>query len=216
MSAMKKIWILGLLSLAVTATSASSGCAAQQADDEPAPAASEDDLSFGAGSVDHAAIVEVTTMMLVGDPTEFATVLDPYNQDDPFKIRSTSYVQPFMRNLTKFDNSDNHIDWTQDQAATWTSRVAAGNYLVIDTSMPCDFANPHTYLELERAQMTGRAHTTCGGRMPNEDALDVTVNFLVRGPAASAEDDNAIHDGVEEATKQASNTFPYLGEMNGF
>ncbi len=209
-----KLWAFGLLTLV-----AAYGCATAEDDgsDEPASAESEDELILRRGSVDHAAIVEVTTMMLVGsNPTEFATVLDPYNQDDPFKIRSTSFAGPFARNLAKFDIYDGRTDWKPEQSATWISRVAAGNYLVVDTSKPCDFANQRTYLEIERAQMTGRAHTTCGGRMPNEDALDVTLNFLIRGPAASAQDENAIRDGVDRATKQATDTFPYLGEMNGF
>jgi hypothetical protein len=37
----------------------------------------------------------------------------------------------------------------------------------------------------------------------------------VRGPEASALDDNALSDGVDHATKQASDTFPYLAELNG-
>ena len=96
-----------------------------------------------------------------------------------------------------------------------TPACRSANYLVVDTSKPCDFTDPHTYLEIERAQLTGRTHTTCGGRMPNEDALDVTLNFLVRGPAASAQDADAITDGVDQATKKSTDTFPYLADMNG-
>jgi hypothetical protein len=208
-----KLWAFGLLTVV-----AAYGCTASDAGDDSAnPAATEDELIFVKGSVDHAAIVEVTTMMLVGqNPVEFATVLDPYNQEDPFKIRGTQFAGAFARNLAKFDAYDGTTDWKPAQSATWGSRVAAGNYMIIDTSKPCDFYHPHTYLEIERAQMTGREYATCGGRMPNEDALDVTLNFLIRGPAASAQDENAIRDGVDQATKQASDTFPYLAEMNGF
>lgn len=110
---------------------------------------------------------------------------------------------------------DDRTDWKPEQAEAWVARMASGNYLVVDTSKPCDFARPHTYLEIERAKMMGREHTTCGGRMPNEDALDVTLSFLMRGPGASAEDPDAITDGVDQATKPSVDTFPYLAEMNG-
>ena len=108
------------------------------------------------------------------------------------------------------------MSWKQDQIATWTTRVSNGNCLIVDRSKPCDYYQPHTYLEIERAQLTGKPYATCGGRMPNEDALDVTLNFLIRGPAASAQDADAIRDGVDHATKQATDSFPYLTEMNGF
>jgi hypothetical protein len=51
--------------------------------------------------------------------------------------------------------------------------------------------------------------------MPNEDALDVTLNFLIRGPGSSVEDTDAFHDGVDQATQPSTDTFPYLAEMNG-
>ena len=62
--------------------------------------------------------------------------------------------------------------------------------------------------------LNGEAHTTCGGRMPNEDVLDVTFNFLARGPTASATDADAIGDGIDQATQLASDSFPYLADIN--
>lgn len=174
---------------------------------------SQDELILRRGSVDHAAIVEATTMMLAGQPTDL--ILDPFNQEDPFKIRSAPYAPTYTRRLAQFDDYDNRTDWRPEQAAAWVARVSTGNYQLIDTSKPCNFGDPHTYLEIERAHMTGREHTTCGGRMPNEDALDVTLNFLIRGPAASAQDPDAITDGVDQPTKWSVDTFPYLAEMNG-
>jgi hypothetical protein len=178
----------------------------------------------GKGSIDSAAVVEATTIMLVTDITGYGLTpvappidltLDPYNQADPFAIDSAQFRDHFARNLVKFDRIDGKEDWSTAQAATWVARMASGNYLVVDTSKPCAFDDPHTYLEIERAQLTGREYTTCGGRMPNEDALDVTLNFLSRGPSASAQDDEALSDGVESATSKATSTFPYLAEMNG-
>lgn len=50
--------------------------------------------------------------------------------------------------------------------------------------------------------------------MPNEDAMDVTLNFLIRGPAASELDAEAITDGVDRPTKWSTAEFPYIAEMN--
>lgn len=211
----RKLWAMALASLVGIAVVGTAGCADQTQEDDSGT--SNDELSLRRGSVDHAAIVEVTTVMLASiaeDPVDFATVLDPYNEDDPFAIHGGNYSEQFGRNLKKLDNADGHADWTPAQSASWVSRVANGNYQIIDTSKPCDWQNPHTYLEIERAQLTGHPHTTCGGRMPNEDALDVTLNFLIRGPAASALDADAVTDGVDEATKPATDEFPYLADMN--
>lgn len=210
MSSTKKLWILSLLSLV-----AIYGCVAEEEGDgeEDEPQQTEDELRLRKGVVDNAGVVEATTLMLAGGPTD--GLLDPYNREDPFRIASAKYSARFAQRLGRFDAYDGRTDWTMAQAAAWTRRMANGNYLVVDTSKPCDFANPHTYLEIERAKLMGRAHTTCGGRMPNEDALDVTLNFLIRGPAASAEGEGAITDGVDKATKKSAPTFPYLADPNG-
>jgi hypothetical protein len=208
MKVTEALWAVALLSLA-----SAYGCSSSAEDEPRHDEVSEDELALRRGNIDHAAIVESTTMMLAGGPT--APVLDAYNAEDPFAARSADYAETFARRLAQFDAYDGKTDWTREQAAAWASRVAAGNYQVIDTSKPCDFAAPHTYLEIERAHLTGREHQTCGGRMPNEDALDVTLNFLVGGPAASVDDEGALHDGVERATKPSVATFPYLAELNG-
>jgi hypothetical protein len=200
------------IAFALLAIVAAWGCTSSTSE-EPDTENGEDELSlFGRGNVDHAAIVESTTMMLAGGPTDGN--LDPYNREDPFAIRGTQFNGAFSRRLGNFDRYDGRTDWKPEQAAAWAARMSAGNYQVIDTQKPCDWQNPHTYLEIERAKLTGRQHTTCGGRMPNEDALDVTLNFLVRGPAASAQDRDALHDRVDSATKPATDQFPYMAEMN--
>lgn len=207
LSLSRALLTVGFLSVAWVFGCSSSEPEADSGDD------THDELGLKKGPIDHAAIVESTTMMLAGTPTD--EHLDPYNQEDPFAIRSDKYADTFARRLSQFDDYDGKRDWTPEQARGWVSRMSAGNYLVVDTSKPCDFANPHTYLEIERAQMLGTEHQTCGGRNPNEDVLDVTINFLVRGPRANPDDADGIHDGVGQATHKSVDTFPYLHEMNG-
>jgi hypothetical protein len=201
-----KFLALGILSFVAVY-----GCSQSVADD---PASSEDQLVGFKGSVDHAGIVEASTIMLTTTSNPLLdSNLDAFNQEDPFQIRSTIYRDAFAKNLIKFDGIDGKTDWSPDQTKKWIARMAS-SYQVVDTSKPCNFADPHTYLEIERAQLTGKVHTTCGGRMPNEDALDVTMNFLARGPAAAAAGEDAFSDGVDQATQKSNDTFPYLAELN--
>jgi len=202
------------LSAVFATTALVAGCAQSQPEEESQPQTASEDLQFIPGSVDHVGIVESTTMMLVSGASDFATVLDAYNQDDPFALKTANYQAAFAKNLRKFDARDGKVEWTPDQITTFSTRMASGNYQVIDTSKPCDWNGGHTYLEIERAQLTGKEHTTCGGRMPNDDAMDATLNFLIRGPGANITGEGALRDGVEQATEKSSNTFPYLADLN--
>lgn len=204
-----KAKLLALASLIMVAA-----CAASQPDDEEIPPSeTEDELILRKGSVDHSAIVESTTMQLAGGPLDGK--LDQYNQEDPFAIRSSTYVGTYIERLRMFDRIDGKEDWSPEQLDAWTKRMSTANYLVFDLSKPCDWNNGGSYLEIERAKLTGKEHATCGGRMPNDDAMDITLNFLIRGPAASENDEEALHDGVEQATKKSTAEFPYIAEMNG-
>jgi hypothetical protein len=186
-------------------------CAPAAVDDQQDTSGAGDELDHF-GLVDQAGVVEAATMQLGGLPTDL--LLGQYNNEDPFAINPAPYRDKFVERLNQFDAYDAESDWSADQIAQWTTRMSTGNYLVFDLSKPCDYYQPHTYLEIERNQMDGLDYETCGGRMPNEDALDVTLNFLVRGPAGDVADLVALHDGVDQATKPSSDTFPYLAELN--
>ena len=206
-----KAKLLALASLIMVAA-----CAASEpdSDEEIPPSETEDELILRKGSVDHSAIVESTTMQLAGGPLDGK--LDQYNQEDPFAIRSSTYVGTYIERLRMFDRIDGKEDWSPEQIDAWTKRMSTANYLVFDLGKPSDWNNGGSYLEIERAKLTGKEHATCGGRMPNDDAMDITLNFLIRGPAASENDEEALHDGVEQATKKSTAEFPYIAEMNGF
>jgi hypothetical protein len=202
---MKHVKLWSFLALTLVA------CAASEGNPEDT-AATDQDIALRRGNIDSVAVVESGTMMLAGGPIDLN--LDAYNAEDPMAAKPGRYAPVFAERLAAFDDYDGKTDWTPEQAQAWAARMSTGNFQIIDTSKPCDFANPHTYLEIERAQLTGREHTTCGGRMPNEDALDVTVNFLIRGPAASAAYADAVSDGVDRATKPSTEVFPYLADLN--
>lgn len=70
--------------------------------------------------------------------------------------------------------------------------------ILLDPSKP--FA-PDGYLDLE---LHGAAHTTSGGRPLQDDALDKTLSWFVRGAASG------VSDAVTAPSSPPSSTFPYL------
>jgi hypothetical protein len=65
------------------------------------------------------------------------------------------------------------------------------------------------YLEIDRAVLAGRPHTTCGGRPLNDDIVDLLFTLMVGGV-----DGPHISDGVDQATQPATRSFPYLPSPN--
>jgi hypothetical protein len=71
------------------------------------------------------------------------------------------------------------------------------------------YAEQGSFLEIERATRRGATHETSGGRTLNDDVMDKLFTLLV-----NAGNGPAIRDGVDQATKPASRTFPYLAPPN--
>ena len=80
------------------------------------------------------------------------------------------------------------------------------DFLVVDMSKPF---SDGSFLEIERAVLGGRPHTTCGGRPPDDDIVDELYTLLVGGL-----DGPPISDGVDQATQPATRSFPYLVAPN--
>jgi hypothetical protein len=198
--------VLGTLGLVMAL--APLGCGADDASTE------DDELRREPG-IDHAAMVEVSTVMLTADTLTLVLDenLDKFNQEDPFKIVGAPYKPVFQKHFAHFDGYDRKTDWTAEQSKLWLTRVTTGNYLVLDASKPCPFGS-HTFLDVERDAFTGKPHQTCGGRMPNDDALDTVMTWLVRGPSTPVDSEDAVSDGVTQATKLSTDTFPYLAAPN--
>jgi hypothetical protein len=66
-----------------------------------------------------------------------------------------------------------------------------------------------SYLEIDRAVLAGRPHSTCGGRPLNDDIVDLLFTLMVGGV-----DGPRISDGVDQTTRPASRSFPYLASPN--
>jgi hypothetical protein len=158
---------------------------------------------------------EVKNMMLA--PKQFDPVnrdleiRDLYNMEDAFHLED-GYLGAFRARLTAnlafWDGLDGKKDWPMDGKGSHPlTELFLADFLVVDPGKP--YAEQGSFLEIERAALDGRAHETCGGRAPNDDVMDTLFTLMInagRGPV--------IRDGVDEATRPASRSFPYLAAPN--
>lgn len=153
---------------------------------------------------------EVKNFLL--SPKDFDTVnrdielRDLYNNEDAFHLTHDylgAYRARLNANLAVYDGLDGKTDWPLDaQGAHPLTELLLADFLVVDCSRP--FAE-HSTFEIEQAMLAGRPHSTCGGRPLNDDIIDKLLTWVVNGgngPRSS--------DGVDQATAQATNTYPYV------
>jgi len=158
---------------------------------------------------------EVKNMMLA--PKQFDPVnrdleiRDLYNMEDTFRLADGyqgAYRARLNANLAFWDGLDGKTDWPTDDNGTHPlTELVLADYLVVDPSRP--YAEQGSFLEIERAAREGRAHETCGGRALNDDVMDTIFTLLInagKGPV--------IRDGVDQSTRPASRSFPYLAPAN--
>ena len=81
------------------------------------------------------------------------------------------------------------------------------DFLVVDLTKP--YAEQGSFLEIERPPAGVAPHETCGGRALNDDVMDTIFTLLV-----NAGNGPVIRDGVDQATRPASRSFPYLAPPN--
>jgi hypothetical protein len=133
-----------------------------------------------------------------------------YNQEDAFHIGKEyrgAYRARLSANLKFYDGLDGKVDWPPDESGIHPlTDFLLEDFLVVDTSRA--FAED-SWFEIERAMVAGRAHGTCGGRALNDDFLDSYYTLFI-----NAGNGPRISDGVDQASRPASNVFPYLAPAN--
>ena len=158
---------------------------------------------------------EVKNMMLA--PKQFDPVnrdleiRDLYNLEDAFHLGPSyqgAYRARLNANLAFWDGLDGTVDWPPDDDGDHPlTGLVLADFLAVDLTRP--YLEHGSFLEIELAAREGRAHETCGGRALNDDVMDKLFTLLInagRGPV--------IRDGVDQATRPASQTFPYLAPAN--
>ncbi len=158
---------------------------------------------------------EVKNMMLA--PKQFDPVnrdleiRDLYNMEDAFHLGEAyqgAYRARLNANLAFWDGLDGKTDWATDGNGDHPlTKLVLADFLVVDLTKP--YAEQGSFLEIELAARRGEAHETCGGRALNDDVIDTIFTQLV-----NAGNGPIIRDGVDQATRPASRTFPYLAPPN--
>jgi hypothetical protein len=107
---------------------------------------------------------------------------DLYNAEDTFNMSLTyggAYRARLNANLPFSDRLDDTIDWPPDDRGVHPlTEMLLADFLVVDTTKPY---SDGSFLEIERAVLAGRPHTTCGGRPPDDDIVDILYTLLVGG-----------------------------------
>jgi Domain of unknown function (DUF4331) len=133
-------------------------------------------------------------------------IRDLYNLEDVFhmgKDYRDAYRARLNANLAVFDRVGGSIDWPSANGGSHPlTELLLNDYLVVDITKPF---SGDSFLEIERAMLAGRAHTTCGGRSLNDDVMDTWYALLIDGLDAPR-----MCDGVDGATVPATGAFPYL------
>ena len=132
-----------------------------------------------------------------------------------WRTRSTSgesyqgaYRARLNANLAFWDGIDGKADWATDANGDHPlTDLVLADYLVVDLTKP--YVEHGSFLEIELAARRGEAHETCGGRALNDDVMDTIFTQLI-----NAGNGPIIRDGVDQATRPASHTFPYLAAPN--
>ncbi|WP_329005723.1 DUF4331 domain-containing protein [Kribbella sp. NBC_00709] len=158
---------------------------------------------------------EVKNMMLA--PKQFDTVnrdleiRDLYNMEDAFCLGPAyhgAYRARLNANLAFWDGLDGKTDWaTEGNGDHPLTQLVLDDFLVVDLTKP--YAERGSFLEIELAALRGKAHETCGGRALNDDVIDTIFTQLVNAGTGPV-----IRDGVDQASRPASTTFPYLAAPN--
>jgi hypothetical protein len=158
---------------------------------------------------------EVKNLMLA--PKQFDPVnrdleiRDLYNMEDAFRLGGAyvgAYRARLNANLAFWDGLDSKADWPTDGNGDHPlTELVLADFLVVDLTRP--YTEQGSFLEIELAARAGEAHETCGGRAPNDDVMDTIFTQLV-----NAGNGPTIRDGVDQATRPASTTFPYLAAPN--
>lgn len=150
----------------------------------------------------------------IGRPAVATALITGPNKDAYNKTET--YASPFPMTFQKDVNDSLIFVDMLDGTANWALTGGVhplrdpllGDFLIVDTSKPCPDKGSYLDVELFVLGLRTTPNTTCGGRTLNDDVMDTTLTALVTKLASP------VKDNVNEATKPATNTFPYLAAPN--
>ncbi|MGH7293610.1 MAG: DUF4331 family protein, partial [Polyangiaceae bacterium] len=165
------------------------------------------------GQVDRDGHPLVTVLLVPG------AYRDAYNEHPSFEGGVDRTLQDALEarlvalyTLALGDGGPDPVDWDIPDGGTHPLLpMLLTDVLLVDTARPCtaDGGFAPSYLDIEREiYLGGPAHTSCGGRTPDDDVVDETLTLLV------TDDRSPVTQGVAGPTKPATASFPYLAPPN--
>ncbi|NQY99984.1 MAG: DUF4331 family protein [Bdellovibrionales bacterium] len=134
-------------------------------------------------------------------------VRDEYNTLAPFALANqdwSKYHQRVFENVAFFDTLDSAADWTDQERINLTNLLMT-DALLLDTSLPC--VHGENFLAIEKALLEGELSASCGGRLLEDDFVDILVSYYIQKNRSPM-----IADGVDAPHKSVLSVFPYLNE----
>ncbi|MBV8106340.1 MAG: DUF4331 family protein [Hyphomicrobiales bacterium] len=145
------------------------------------------------------------------DPrTKGVELRDLYNREDAFALSEAYrplYESRLDANLAFYGSLDGETAWPLGPGGRHPLRdLLINDYLILNLAKA--FA-PGGFLEIERALLEGRPHTSSGGRWLEDDILDDMLTLFVNGGRGER-----LGDGVDGPTNPPTRTFPYVTKPN--
>lgn len=156
--------------------------------------------------VDRIGRPEITNVSMVS--REGVELRDIYNAEELFGVSGKNfdrYRQRLRENIAFHDKLNDKLEWTPESSEQLVE-ILVNDFQVVDVSKPY---SANTYFEIEQSILRGEPHSTCGGRRPNDDIMDVLFTLLI-----NSGNSQRLPDGVERPTQLATDVFPYLVEPN--
>lgn len=146
---------------------------------------------------------EVTNVSMVTHKGK-TELRDMFNGERSFDIgqyNAKLYTQRLNENIAYYDKIDGTINWDNADKNRLVE-VLVNDYLVVDLSKPC---KSDAFFEIEKSLLSGRSHSTCGGRKLTDDIMDTLFTLYI-----NADSGKKIRDGVDRPFKAPHLFFPYV------
>lgn len=169
-----------------------------------------------------------------GSASRQGAAKDDYNQDGDVAMWPTKYAPEFAKNLAVLDALDIGVTYGSGGSAVqggcgnqfaYNGMLGGGGSATASSYMPlaAALADDRLFLDTSKTTCTayltveqdflsggGIAHTTCGGRTPSYDVIDISYTALAGGATA------VLHgvvfpDGVAKHDDASDSVFPFLG-----
>jgi hypothetical protein len=152
-------------------------------------------------------VVEIDTALLNGAP--LVGVVAETLTRSKLLVRIERVGRPEVKNMMlapkQFDPVNRDLEIRDLYNMEDAFRLA--DFLVVDVTKP--YREQGSFFEVEVAARRGETHETCGGRALNDDVMDTIFTQLVNAGTGPI-----IRDGVDQASKPGSRSFPYLAPPN--